>query len=232
MVTNWFPKFPSSSKPFAQWVTHIPIYMKTCRPKKHQNGHCSLVMGCFQPVNQFQKIINWWFLKVENQFEVINKYIMLYMKRVEAKMVTWRPSHMPGVPTAAPQIAWSASAQLLTLESLRCATLLFDHRRETQVGRASRKDHSQDTGRRLAGSSGGGTCWRRPTPPSSSSAEVMSGEVGQDQIRFASSTHRLKANPRVKQAVGTNNVCACLCHPEIYSWLLGKSFWKRYIANL
>ena len=55
----------------------------------------------------------------------------------------------------------------------------------------------------------------------------MAGQVGQDQIRFVDfSTHRLKADPRVKEAVGTNNVCACLCHPEIYSWILGKSFWK------
>ena len=58
----------------------------------------------------------------------------------------------------------------------------------------------------------------------------MSGKVCQDQTGFVDFhlvTHRLEADPRVKQAVGTNNVCACLCHPEIYSWLLEKVFGKH-----
>ena len=45
--------------------------------------------------------------------------------------------------------------------------------------------------------------------------------------------HRLETNPRVKQAVGTNDVCARLCHPKHLSFGLILSFleilWKTLI---
>ena len=114
-------------------------------------------------------------------------------KPCKQKLVTWRQGHMPGVPTAALQTGWSALAQLLKLESLRTiqnilfGSIKFDYHRETLVGTASQKAHSLGTGRRWVGSSGGGTCWKRPTQPSSSSAEIKLGQVGRCEIGWFSS---------------------------------------------